>query len=874
DGALVTSYVPESADTTLAPVTVLQNLSNGAHTMSVTVSNASGGTAVASTGFVVDGQLRPSSTVPYATEVGESGAQSRWTAWQNNPILSFNTELTTVEGATELLYLVDRSPMTTIDPTTPNLYYSSSNVTANSSLYEGTIDLLGVYLSNPGTFAGSLQLPGATEDLEGLWYTHALVRNASSEAGPLSHVVYGVDMTEPSIVTGLAAYPDNNSATPVSGWLEQTRAVLRWDGAQYDSLSGVHHYNVYIDGAPAGDELSAVPYEHGRGRMSLTIENLAPGPHAIQVSAVDQAGNEGPLSSPTTVRIKSTPTISIGSPVADGVTIGTPVTLRARVKDPSGVTSVVFTVEGMPSQTFTPGPNDATDMSCSMLSPLLSGNYTLTVTAHSASGTSKTVQRFFTVDSSLPQETDPGDPGDPGDDEGEPPVVTPAYQWFNTRFPSFNAMPSDEPTAATELLYLVDRTPNSPIDADNPNAYYSSFRVEEGTTHVNGVVDQYGVYLSDPSSFDGAIQLPGRVTQPMEGTWYLHALFRNSLGDAGPTAHVAYGVDLTPPAAVTDVNVYSSNTDTTPLTGWLDQSRVVIRWDGSERDLLSGTDHYRVYVDGQSLSEATDAIAFQSGRATMSVTVEDLAPGAHKIQVTAVDKAGNESAMSGSAYARLDAGIPTVKVTSPSKAGAKLNLASTLAAYATDEVSVESVTFRVDGVTVGTVRPDGTQMNVDAKVKPDWTRFSSGSHTLSVSVADQVGHVVSASRSFTLDRTAPTLSSVTGGYNPFYPRKRDGYRDYYYTHFKSSEAGTAKLVIKDSKGNTWRTIYKAVPSGSSTVRWDGKSNDGSMKEGTFRWYLKVKDAAGNYSTTKSGSTSLRYYVVVKTGTNTVKLVAH
>jgi len=36
----------------------------------------------------------------------------------------------------------------------------------------------------------------------------------------------------------------------------------------------------------------------------------------------------------------------------------------------------------------------------------------------------------------------------------------------------------------------------------------------------------------------------------------------------------------------------------------------------------------------------------------------------------------------------------------------------------------------------------------------------------------------------------------------------------------------------------------------------------------------VKDAAGNYSTTKSGSTALRYYLVVKTGTNTVKLVAH
>jgi hypothetical protein len=213
-------------------------------------------------------------------------------------------------------------------------------------------------------------------------------------------------------------------------------------------------------------------------------------------------------------------------------------------------------VDGNLVKTFAPSAADPTVLVCRANVPLVDGPHTLSVRATSVSGPVTTTTRTFKIDATLPPEVDP--PGGGGDDDGGGPVVTTAFTWFNTAFPTFSAVPSKVPTDPIELLYLVDRSSVTPIDSMTPNLYDAFFDAK-GTTYFNGVIDQNGVYLSDPGAFDGAIQMPGRVSSPIEGVWYIHALARNAEGAGGPITHVGYGVDLTSPAVVGGVAVYSSS---------------------------------------------------------------------------------------------------------------------------------------------------------------------------------------------------------------------------------------------------------------------------------------------------------------------------
>ena len=59
-------------------------------------------------------------------------------------------------------------------------------------------------------------------------------------------------------------------------------------------------------------------------------------------------------------------------------------------------------------------------------------------------------------------------------------------------------------------------------------------------------------------------------------------------------------------------------------------------------------------------------------------------------------------------------------------------------------------------------------------------------HRIKVKAWDMVGRTNYAEKSFVLDKSAPTVSSVTAGPTPFYPRKRDGYKDNFVVKFKTS----------------------------------------------------------------------------------------
>jgi hypothetical protein len=325
---------------------------------------------------------------------------------------------------------------------------------------------------------------------------------------------------------------------------------------------------------------------------------------------------------------------------------------------------------------------------------------------------------------------------------------------------------------------------------------------------------------------------------------------------------------VTRPFTVGGVGVYQTVASTTPFTGWLTSGNCVVKWNGTERDLLSGTSFYLVYVDGRAVPQR---VYFDPSLTSRSLTLTGLSAGIHRVQVGAFDKAGNRSLPSTTVYAKVDMASPGVRVVSPAS-GATIGLKPELSAYATDAAGVASVQFKVDGVSVGKLTPSTQPRSYLAKLTADLSGFSSGTHTLSVKVTDVSGRTRTVTRSFKLDATPPRLTITSDGYSIFYPRLRDDYRDYFTVKFKSSESGTAKFVIKNSKGKVVRTITKSISSGYGKVSWNGKNSDGDVDDGTFYWTLRITDKAGNRSSTKSGSTKIRFYQIVKTSSDTVKVI--
>ncbi len=862
-----TDVFPISGSPTSTQVVTQRFLPVGTYTVTMTAHNVTGGSASVTTSLSVDGTQRPQ--LPSFAPADSTGAPGTVSRWFNTGYPTFSESADTgLPDPVEMLYRVDRSPMTVINPATPWLYDTSYRLDPASTHLNGVIDQHAVVLADPLS-SGALQMPGViTDSLEGVWYTHAMMRDGAGNASKTLRSVYGIDRTTPTTVTAVNVFSNATTTTPMSGWTDQTRAVIKWDPSERDALSGTDHYEVVLKHA-TGDVTvpQRIAFQPGRtGQMALTIEDLVPGLHTVHVRAVDKAGNKGPASTPAFIRIRSTPRITISSPASAGTTLTSPAPLRATVLDDAGIDRVVFSIEGTTvARTFTPASSDATSLVSSMYAILPTGTYTLNVTAYSVSGPTAVVRRSFNVDASLPPEIEPPPGGGTG------PVVTPAFTWFNTVFPTFIAKPSATPTDPVEMLYLVDRTPVTLIDSLDPNSYYASFAIKDLKTHVNGVIDQQGVWLSDPVAFDGETLFPGRVTSPLEGVWYIHALVRNALGASGGTTHVGYGVDLTPPLAVTGVTAFRSITSTIPLTTWVAQNRVVIKWNSTERDRLSGTEFFKVYVDGNPFDGEKGLIAFQPGRSTMSVTIEDLPSGVHAIQVTAIDRAGNEGPVSATTTVRIDGESPKVRILTPTS-GARVGITPLFSALTSDSAGVASVTFLVDGVSVGTVAPASPAKEFKAQVTPNLSSFSAGNRVLTVMVTDVVGNVAVASRSFVLDKTVPVLTVTSAGPTPFYPRLRDGYRDNFVVRFSASEDVTARLVIKNSSGTTVRTLTKTVAEGSGSITWNGKNNAGVVRAGTYRWYLQLTDVAGNKSSTRTGTTEIRTFEVIRLSSGSVRIV--
>lgn len=371
-----------------------------------------------------------------------------------------------------------------------------------------------------------------------------------------------------------------------------------------------------------------------------------------------------------------------------------------------------------------------------------------------------------------------------------------------------------------------------------------------------------------------------QISQPYEGP--MAVAFQYFAKDTTTAAGGAFGfgIDVTPPDKVTGLNASPRFADEV-INSWLKQSRVVLTWDDKVYDRLAGTGYFEVFLNGKpyplikdekqsrrvyDLKEHYPGYGF-TVNTPRQMTIEDLPAGTHTLQVRAVDRATNEGPLSDPVTIKVDPDFPTVKITWPSVNGQVVGVSPLFKADVTDKGGVKSATFYVDGVKkfTDTTKPYEYRASLGAFAHRS-------SHELKIVAEDVAGRTTTVTRQFVIDKLVPSVTSFSAA-SLFYPVIRDGYKDNLTARFTTSEAGTARLIVRNANGATVRTISKQVGKGANTLVWNGRSSSGAVRTGKFSIQVTVTDPAGNVGRTARRSVTIRDYEVVRLSSGSVRIIA-
>ncbi|WCB95824.1 virion structural protein [Baekduia alba] len=195
----------------------------------------------------------------------------------------------------------------------------------------------------------------------------------------------------------------------------------------------------------------------------------------------------------------------------------------------------------------------------------------------------------------------------------------------------------------------------------------------------------------------------------------------------------------------------------TALTATASADAVALDWNAATDDNgVTGYEVYRSTTSGFTPSAANHVATVNSATA---YTDTALAPGTYYYVVTATDASDNESNPSGQASATVtaDTTAPTVTVTAPAAGATVSGSAVALTATATDNRSVASVQFKVDGTDVGSA-------DTTAPYAANWSTLSAtnATHSITAVAKDAAGNATSsAAVSVTVNNGTPPTVALT-----------------------------------------------------------------------------------------------------------------
>ncbi|MDI9221142.1 Ig-like domain-containing protein [Pantoea sp. EA-12] len=845
-------------------------LTQGAHSLSVTVSDAAGNTSAnspainftvdsvaptAATGLVLNND-NGSTPVPIANNgttndstpvlSGSAEANSIVTildgttvlgtvtanaqgAWSFSPTLTdgIHTLSVTVKDAAGNTSGASSTITVTVDTVAPP---AATNLTLTNDIGGGSVNIPNGGLTNDSTpvlsgsgLAGSIitisdqngVLGSTTVGSGGTWTftpataladgTHTFSVVASDTAGNVSGtstISATIDATPPTTPAGIIISNDE-------GVMPVTIAANSTTNDNTPFLSGTGEAGSIItilDGAAVLGSTAV----GSNGQWSFTSPTLLDGTHTLSATAKDAAGNVSTASTATTFTVDTT------APVAATLT----------VQNDNGSTPVTV-------------PNNATTNDNT---PLLSGTaeagrlvtiYDGTTVIGSTVATSGGTWSF-----SSPALTD----------GSHTLTATVTDEVGNVSSPSSNFTVLIDATAPQPVSGLLLQNNNgTPTTIANGGTTNDNTPAISGTAEANSIVRVY-----DGTTLVGSVQAAANGSWSIttstlsDATHTLNVTATDAAGNVSSQASVTLTVDTSTPAGVLTFGVYN-NANTTAFqvanNGYTNDNTPVLRGTG-----VAGTT-INLYQDNVLIG--TTIVAENGVWRFETSTVAD---GAHAYTVSVTNAAGTTSAQATPITVNVDTAPPSAitlaSLTVTDNAGTSTG---TLASGATTDDNTPSFSGTVDAGSTTVSIYDGTTLLGTATVTgTTWsftpgTELSNGSHSFTFTVTDAAGNVSTASPAFTLD--------IEAGLPP----------------------ATSTLQITDDNGSTLVNLPDGANTNDSTPVLSGATTAGNIVyiyDGTTELGSVTAGANGQWSFTTAqlpdGQHSFSVIVADSTGNNGVQ----
>jgi len=687
-------------------------LANGAHTITVSETDAAGNTGTASLTFTLD-TVAPAVSIALAQDTGSSSTDKitsngalKGTADPNATVTIKEGSITlgtvTADGTGAWTFLpsglangahaitvseidtagnIGTASLTfTLDTTAPAVSIalaqdtgtsSTDNLTSNAQL-KGTADPNATVTIKEG----GVTLGTATANASGAW--------TFSPSG-LANGAHTITVSETdaagNIGTASLTFTLDTTASVVSVALAQDSGTSSTDKVTSNAaLNGTSDPNATVTIKEGSVTLGTVTAD-GTGAWTFSPSGLANSAHTITVSETDTAGNIGTASLTFTLDTAA-PAVSIALAQDTGTSSADNVTSNGSLKGTADPNATVTIKEG--SVTLGTVTADGTGAWTFSPSGLANGAHTITVSETDTAGNTGTASLTFTLDTAAPAVS----------------------------------------------IALVQDTGSSSTDKITSNAAL------KGTADPNATV----------TIKEGSVTL-GTVTADGTGAW--------TFSPSG-LANGAHTI------TVSEVDT-AGNTGTASLAFTLDTAAPAVSIALAQDSGTSSTDSLTSNPQLQGTADPNAAVTIKEGSVTLGTATADgtgawtfspsgLANGAHTITVSETDAAGNTG--TASLTFTLDTVAPAVSIALAQDTGSSSTdkITSNGALKGTADPNA-TVTIKEGSITLGTVTADGTGA---------WTFLPSGlangAHAITVSEIDTAGNIGTASLTFTLDTTAPAVS--------------------------------------------------------------------------------------------------------------------
>ncbi len=706
---------------------MLDNLSDGTHTITVQATDAAGNKGSASVGFTVD-TVAPAVAINPVTSptnqtnqtiTGTREALAVITATVNTSAtvgsVTYPTDTTwsiavgnLAEGNNTIAVTAtdaagnkgSSSTTITLDTVAPKVSISSpvagiSNQKSQQLIYtvsDGTVVV---------TLDGTVITGSSLDNLADGPHTITVgVTDAAGNKGTAT-VNFTIDTVAPAVGINPVTTPTNQASQTLTGTREAGAAI-----------------NANVNTSAA---IGIITYPSDT-TWSVAVSNLAEGSNTINITATDSAGNKG--TAPVTITLDTlAPAVSIASPIA-GISNQKSQPLTYTVSDGN----VVVTLDG----------SIINVSSGQMLDNLGDGTHTITVQATDAAGNKGSASVSFSVDTVAPA-------------VAINPVTSPTNQTGQAITGTREALAVITATVNTSatlgpVTYPTDTTWSIAVSnlaegnntiavtatdaAGNKGSSSATITLDTVAPKVSisspvaGISNQKSQQLiytvSDGTvvvTLDGTVITGSNLDNLADGPHTVTVGVTDAAGNKG-IATVNFTIDTVAPAV-------GINPVTTP-TNQLSQT-------------LTGTREAGAAITANVNTSAVLSSVTYPSDTSWSVAVSNLVEGSNIISVTATDSAGNK-------------GTAPVTITVDTLAPA-VSIGSPVAGISNQKSQPLNYTVS-DGTVVVTL--DGSIINVSSGQMLD--NLSDGTHTITVQATDAAGNKGSASVSFSVDTVAPAVA--------------------------------------------------------------------------------------------------------------------